>query len=120
MCRPEGRRYINPSTQFAEDLLKFVETLFARDPTRCLQRAARKTFSAARRVAQRDGVRGGVETNFVRAGNRSGAIRAEADRPRVTRAAHFFRKFFERAAGRVFFCGMVNLPAPRFVLRMLG
>src|SRR5271169_2502644 len=118
--RPKGRRYEDPSTQFAEDLLKFVEPFSAGDPARCLQSAARKTFAAVRCVAQRDGIGSGIETDFVRTGNRAGAIRAEADWPRVTPRVHFFGKFFERAGGRVFFCGMVNFPAPGFVLRMLG
>src|SRR5271167_560368 len=60
--RAQGRRYGDLSTQFSEDLLELVETLFPSDPARRLQRAASESLAAARRVAQRDGVRARVET----------------------------------------------------------
>jgi hypothetical protein len=66
----------NSSIQLPQNLSKLVETLFANDPARRLQRPAREAFSAPRRVTQGDGVRRGVKTDFVRAGNRSGTIRA--------------------------------------------
>ena len=83
-----------------------------------MQGAAGKTFAAARGVAQRDGVGGGVEADFVRSGKCAGAVRAEANWPRVARVAHFFGKFFQRAARRIFFCGVMDFPAPGFVFGM--
>src|SRR5580700_2886331 len=86
------------SSEFAEDLLELVETFFSGDPARGLQCAARKSFAAARCVAQRDSVREGIKTNFMRAGNRTRAIGTEADGSCVTRGLHLFRQYFQRAA----------------------
>src|SRR5881392_758995 len=84
------------------------------------QRAARKTFAAARRVTQRDGVRGGIETDFMRAGMRTRAVGTQADWTGVAVCSHVFRKFLHRPRRRVFLRGVVNFPAPSFVFPVLG
>src|SRR6266478_2913848 len=79
------------------------------------QRAARKTFAAARRVTKRDGVRGGIETDFMRAGMRTRAVGTQADRTVVAACSHLLRKFLQRPRRAVFLRGVVNFPAPGFV-----
>src|SRR6266568_3583381 len=62
------------STQFAENFAKFVNASFANSPARRLERPARKAFAAPRRMSQRDGIRGRIEANLMRAGSRAGAV----------------------------------------------
>src|SRR5207244_13175839 len=78
------------------------------------------TFAAARRVTQRDGVRGGIETDFMRAGMRTRAVGTQADWTGVAVCSHVFRKFLHRPRRRVFLRGGVNFPAPSFVFPVLG
>src|SRR5580704_4434018 len=118
MRRHRSRRHGNSSSQFAEDLLELVETFFACNPAGRLQSAAGKSFAAVRRVAQCDGVGGGVKTDFVRTRNCAGAIRAETHWLRVARVTYFFGKFFQRSARRILFCRMMDFPAPGFVFGM--
>ena len=72
---------------------KFVQPALADHPLRRLQRAARESFAAARRVPQRDRVRRRVKSDFVRARIRSRAVRA-----RVNAAARIPRASFPRSS----------------------
>ena len=45
-----------------------MHALLSDDPLRSMQRAAGETFAAARGVAQRDGIGGGIEADLVRSG----------------------------------------------------
>jgi len=65
-----------------------VKSFLAHHPLRGLERSARKTFAAARRVAQGNRVGGGIESDLVRTGNRPGPVRAGIDRSRVSRLFH--------------------------------
>src|SRR5882672_6426995 len=101
-CRKPRRRFQkDPSAQFREDLAKFEYTALAGDPARGLQRTAGKTFTAARRVAQRDAVGRGVKTNFVCSGMCACAIGRERESAVIAGGADFFGEFPESAGRRV-------------------
>jgi hypothetical protein len=51
-----------------------MSTGLPNDPLRGSKRASRKTFAAPCGVAQSDGISGGIEPNFVRAGVLTSAI----------------------------------------------
>ena len=51
--------------ELVHDFSKLEKSLFAREPTRSAQSSSHEAIAAARRVAERDGVFGGIEANFV-------------------------------------------------------
>ena len=53
----------------------------------------REAFAAAGCMAQHDGIGRGIETDFMRAGMRAGAIGADVDGPRVAGFFHFLDQF---------------------------
>jgi len=77
-------------------------------------------FAAAGGVAQGDGIRGGIEADFVGAGVRAGAVGGQTYGASVARGADLFGEFFESAGGSVFFRGVVDFPTPGFVFGMTG
>src|ERR1019366_3017857 len=83
------------------NLGELVKTLLAGDPLSGLQRAARESFAAARRVAQRNGIGGRIKTNLVRAGMRAGPVAAGVDGARVTGLLHFLHQLEQCARRRV-------------------
>src|SRR5271157_3175210 len=105
--------------QLIQDFTKLEHALLPGNPARRKKRAAGESFAAARGVAQRDGVRRRIETDFVRAGVPARAIGAEGKRSGESRGSHLFGKFLQRAGGRILFGGMMNLPTPGFVFGML-
>src|SRR5207249_1753951 len=70
-------------------------------------------------MPQGDGVGRRIKTNFMRAGMCARPIRVQAHCAVEAARAHLLRKFFQCARRRVFFRGVVNFPAPRFVVRVL-
>ncbi len=93
---------------------------FSGEPLRGAQCTAGETFAAARGVAQGDGVGRRVEADFVGSGMRAGAVGGKRQRAGVAAFANFLRESVQGAAGRIFFCGVVNFPAPSFVVGMFG
>src|SRR5207249_7201072 len=63
-------RFGKTSAQFAEDLSKLENPLLAGKPPRRAQGAARKAFTAPRRVPQRDGIVRRIETDLDRKSTR--------------------------------------------------
>src|ERR1700741_4755496 len=106
-------------SQLAKNLLKLEHSLFPADPPRRLQRAAGKSFTIARRMPQRNRVRRGIEPNFVRPGDRAGAVRSKVDFPRISVRSDLFSQSFQRSRRRIFLGGVMDFPAPGFVVRIL-
>src|SRR5262249_23902403 len=108
------------SGKITENFAKLVHAFFADHPVRGPQRAARKSFPAPRRVANRNGVLRRIESNFMSAWHHSSAVRAQTDFLRVAVLFHVLRKRQKRSGRRVLFRGMMNLPAPRAVALFAG
>src|SRR5437879_3446520 len=109
-------KHFASSVPLEQNLAKFKPALFADHPFGRGERAARKAFSAARGVAQRNGVGRRIETNFVGAGMSAGPVRAYIHSPVRIGLFHLFHQFQQRSARRVFFGGVMNFPGPRSVL----
>ncbi len=77
-------------------------------------------FAAAGGVAQGDGVGRRVEADFMRAGVGAGAVGGKTQRAGIPGGLDFFSEFFESAGGGIFFCGVMNFPAPGFVFGVRG
>jgi hypothetical protein len=60
-----------------------VKASFANDPFGGLHSAEGESFAIARGMAERDGVSGGIEANFMCARDHTGTIRANVHAPRV-------------------------------------
>src|SRR5947209_10891416 len=89
-------RFGKTSAQFAEDLSKLENPLLAGKPPRRAQGAARKAFTAPRRVPQRDGIVRRIETDFMRSGMCPGAICRQRERSVIAGSADFLGKFLQR------------------------
>ncbi len=96
-----------------------MQPALADHPLRGLQRPARESFAAARRVPQCDGVRRGVKSDFVRPRIRSRAVRARVDPPRVPRALHLFDQLEQRSRRRIFLRRVMHFPRPGAVFRLI-
>src|SRR5215813_298495 len=92
-----------------------MHAFFADHPVRGPQRAARKSFPAPCRVANRNGVLCRIESNFMSAWHHSSAVRAQTDFSQVAVPFDVLRKRQKRSGRRVLFRGMVNLPSPRAI-----
>ena len=100
--------------------MEFEDPAFVHQPARGLESATSETFATARGVAQRNGVSGRIETDFVRSGMRTGATGTERDSTRVTAREHFLLQAKKRAGRSVFFGAVMNFPAPSLVIGMMG
>jgi len=96
---------------------KFVDAFFCLQPAGCLEGAVGVAFAVAGCVAQRDGVGGRVEPDFVRAYVGASAVGREIERAGIAGGVDFFGEFFQGAGGGVFFCGVVGFPSPRLRTR---
>jgi hypothetical protein len=72
------------------NIAEFVETFFTYQPLGRPKRSVGETFAASRYVPESDRIRRRIESDFMRAGMRSGSIRAYIDLPRVACFFHFF------------------------------
>src|ERR1700677_4449203 len=103
-----------------ENVAKFVESFAPYNPLCRFQSAPGEAFPAARGVAQRDGIGGGIEAYLVRARMGYGATGGGVDIARVSGGLHPIHQLDQRAGGRIFLGDVMDLPGPGAVFFFIG
>src|SRR5579883_415544 len=98
-----------------EDVAEFVESTAPDNPLCRFQSAPGEAFAAARGVAERDGIGGGVKADLVRARVCARPIGANADGAIESGGFHLLDELDECTRWGVFLGDVVNFPGPSAV-----
>src|SRR5215470_5078711 len=71
---------------------ELIKPNFADDPLRGLQRSSGEAFAASCRVAEGDGIGGGIEADLVSARDRAGSIGPDVDGTRIAGSLHLIHQ----------------------------
>src|SRR5215470_10771361 len=71
---------------------EFMKPLLPYHPLRGLQRSSGESFAASCRVAEGDGIGGGIEADLVSARDRAGSIGPDVDGTRIAGSLHLIHQ----------------------------